>query len=342
SVGTVTMTRLQRLQHEGRLTVAQGLASPAGHARFIRMIQPLRPAAELECRALVLEESRPQSVDARVLRLVANGRVPLGEARALGAGPNHIARLEEEGWLQALAVQLERNPIDAYTFDQRPPLVLSPRQQAAADDIAAQPGRLHLLHGVTGSGKTEVYLDLVARVLAEGKGAIILVHEIALTPQAIRRFGERFGETLAVRHSALSAGEAYDQWYRIQRGDARLVLGSRSALFSPVQNLGLVVLDEEHEWSYKQVEPPPRYHARAAAEELCRLAGATLVLGSATPDVTTYQRSEAGAIVRHELAERVNPAGDGSTSAGSMPLISVIDMREELKNGNRTVFGFAL
>jgi len=342
AVGTVTMARLQRLQLGGHLTVAQGLASPSGKPRFTRMLEALRSAPELEAHASALEAARPQSIEARILRAAAGGNLPLGEARALGATPAHVRHLEEGGWLRATEVQVERNPVDAYTFGELPALVLSSDQQAAADAIAANPGRTHLLHGVTGSGKTEVYLDLVARVLAAGKGAIVLVPEIALTPQAIRRFGERFGETLAVRHSALSGGEAYDQWYRIQRGEARLVLGSRSALFSPVKDLGLVVLDEEHEWSYKQVEPQPRYHARAAAEQLRQLTGATLVLGSATPDVTTYQRSEAGSILRHELVERINPASDGSTATGTMPSISVIDMREELKNGNRTVFGFAL
>jgi len=342
AVGTVTLARLTRLQKEGHLTVAQGLTRPTGRPRMERKVEAQRPGAELEQEAARLEAKTARSIGARLLRALAGGPLTLADARALGADASHIRRLADDGWLRSADTRKERDPLDAYAFAERPELQLSSDQLAAATAIAGRPGEIHLLHGVTGSGKTEVYMDLAGRALAAGRGVIVLVPEIALTPQAIRRFGERFGETLAVRHSGLSAGEAYDQWWRIQRGDARLVLGSRSALFSPVAGLGLVVIDEEHEWSYKQSDPQPRYHARAAAETLCQLAAATLVLGSATPDITTYQRTRTGTIVRHPLDERVNPAADGSTSIGAMPRITIIDMREELKNGNRTVFGFAL
>jgi primosomal protein N' (replication factor Y) (superfamily II helicase) len=342
AVGPVTMQRLERLQKDGHLTVAQGLARPSGHARFERRVAPARGPAELMAGAEQLEQAAPRSIAARLLRALARGEVTLMQARGLGATAAHIRALEAEGWLRTSQERVERNPLEHWTFEQRPPLVLSPEQESVARDIALQPGKIHLIHGVTGSGKTEVYLDVVRRTLEAGRGVIILVPEIALTPQAIRRFGERFGETLTVLHSSLSTGELYDQWFRVQRGDARVVLGSRSAVFAPVANLGLIVMDEEHEWSYKQAEPQPRYHARDVAERLCRLTGATLVLGSATPDVLTYHRAVTGDATLHELRTRRAPVGDGSTTVGAMATATVVDMREELKSGNRSVFSFRL
>lgn len=343
AVGGVTLPRLQRLQADGHVTVAQGLARPTGRPRFERRVAAAQDAPALVAKAEAFEAANPRSVAARVLRLLAaEPDTTLAAVRALGAGGQHVEALASAGLVKAYEARVERNPIDAYAFAERPPLKLSPAQQATADAIWSDPSRPHLLHGVTGSGKTEVYLDLVRRALDEGGGAIVLVPEIALTPQAIRRYGERFGETLAVLHSSLSTGELFDQWYRIQRGEARVVVGSRSAVFAPVRDLRLVVMDEEHEWSYKQMDPQPRYHARDAAEELCRLAGATLVLGSATPDVVTYHRTEVGASTLHELSERLSPGADGATTTGALPHVSVVDMREELKIGNRSVFSFGL
>lgn len=335
SVGNLSLNRLQRLQRDGYLTVAQGLARPAGHARTERRLRLLRTPEEARQRA----QSEPaRSVIGRVLRLMADEpEILLGQAREAGAAPSHLHRLASEGWTEEFEAQVLRDPLAGRTFEPRPLPDLTPDQRAAADTIAAATGE-YLLHGVTGSGKTEVYLDLVAKTIAAGRAAIVLVPEISLTPQAIRRYGERFSETLTVFHSALSTGELFDQWYRVQRGEARLIVGSRSALFAPVPRLGLMVLDEEHEWSYKQHDPQPRYHAREAARELARLTGATLVLGSATPDIVTYHRTEIGLATRVELLERVQPAEDGSTSAGTMARISIVDMREELKLGNRGVF----
>ena len=342
SLGTVSMQTLERLQREGYLTVAQGLANPAARPRFERRVNLLRSATEALAEAELLQTKNPKSVSARVLLLLTKqSDVSLGAVRELGANSGHVDRLETGGWLRRYEHHVERNPLADYRFEARPPLVLSVDQQAAANRIAKRPGT-YLLHGVTGSGKTEVYLDLVRRALDEGKSAIILVPEISLTPQAIRRYGERFGETLAVIHSSLGGGELYDQWFRIQRGDARVVIGSRSAIFAPMQNLGLIVLDEEHEWTYKQADPQPRYHAREVAEQISVRSGATLVLGSATPDIVTYHRSEVGEIVRVELRDRLAPVGDGSTRLGQMATVVVVDMREELKAGNRSVFSFSL
>ncbi len=337
SVGNVSLTTLKRLQTHGHLTVAQGLARPTGRPRFERRIALSAKPLDAELHAKQLAGKRPNSVPARILaHLAVHPDCSLTEVRDLGATPAHLARLEEEGWLREYQHQLERDPLSEYRFAAKPPAQLSADQQAAAD--AAWAERMTLLHGVTGAGKTEVYLDLVGRALEGGGSAIVLVPEIALTPQAIRRYGERFGETLTVLHSQLSTGELFDQWFRIQRGEARLVVGSRSAVFAPAHNLALVVLDEEHEWSYKQADPQPRYHARDAAEKLCALTNARLVLGSATPDILTYHRSEVGVIRRIELKQRLSPAAGGGTTEGAMPTVQVVDMREELREGNRSVF----
>ena len=160
--------------------------------------------------------------------------------------------------------------------------------QAIGRHLAAQDGRTLLLYGVTGSGKTEVYLDAVARTRAQGQGALLLLPEIGLTAQVLDVFKSRFGtDDVAVLHSALSPGERHDEWRRIQSGDARIVLGARSAVFAPVQNLGLIILDEEHDGSYKQ-DTTPRYHARDVARRRAAQTGAVVVLGSATPSLESY------------------------------------------------------
>ncbi|HEV2251078.1 MAG TPA: primosomal protein N' [Candidatus Limnocylindria bacterium] len=209
-----------------------------------------------------------------------------------------------------------------------------PQAVAIAAVLAALgTGRGFLLHGVTGSGKTEVYLRLAAAVLARGEGAIVLVPEIALTAQVVARFVARFGERVALLHSALSAGERYDEWRRVLDGVADVVVGSRSALFAPIQRLGLIVVDEEQEPSYKQ-ESSPRYHAVDTARELGRLSGAAVVLGSATPRVVTYAAAAAGAMTLLPLPERVLEL--------PLPKTVVVDLRLELKANNRSTLSAAL
>ena len=195
-----------------------------------------------------------------------------------------------------------------------PPLTLFPMQADALariaetlDDPARQP-RTFLLHGVTGSGKTEVYLQAIQRVVEQGKQAIFLVPEIALTPQTVQRVNARFPGRAAVLHSGLSERQRFDQWWKIRDGDYDVVVGPRSALFAPTPNLGLIVIDEEHEWTYKQVEAQPFYHARTAALELARLTGAGVILGSATPDVESYYHARRGRYRLLELPYRIRQA----------------------------------
>ncbi len=252
-----------------------------------------------------------------------------------------------------------------------PPPTLTPNQQHAADAIRAamadarharlQPrrddalARSFLLHGVTGSGKTEVYLNAADDALAHGESVIALVPEIALAPQTVARFEARFPGRVAVRHSALRPAAAREQWRQLWTGERRIVVGPRSALFAPLRNLGLIILDEEHEWTYKQSEPHPRYHARDAAEHLAARSDAVLLLGSATPDITTMWRAQSGTHHLLELPTRVeSPPYAGGLSAqqtgGSaapppetpLPDVEIIDLRDELRRGNRSVFSRAL
>lgn len=207
---------------------------------------------------------------------------------------------------------------------------LTPDQTAALKAIEATNDRPILLHGVTASGKTEIYLHLAKAASNQGKQTILLVPEIALTPQLIGYFTAVFGKRVAVMHSQLSLGEREREWWRIHRGEADVVIGSRSAIFSPARQLGLIVIDEEHEWSYKQ-DQSPHYHARNVAFTLAELTGAKLVLGSATPDVETRYACDTEKIRRVELTQRVN-------RDGGMPQVTLVDMREELKKKNFGIF----
>jgi primosomal protein N' (replication factor Y) (superfamily II helicase) len=260
--------------------------------------------------------------------------------------------------------QVWRDPLQDQVFPPEiaPELTKEQQQvwQVVSTDLENPQGKPFLLQGVTGSGKTEIYLQAVAWILQQGRGAIVLVPEISLTAQTIRRFGARFGGTLAVLHSRLSAGERYDQWRRIRAGELRLVVGARSALFAPIPRLGLVVLDEEHEWSYKQ-DSTPRYHARDAAVRLAQICGATCLLGSATPALESAYRVERGEYIRLTLPNRIlgrcqdilplTAQLEGQTGvfhhvadlpqevlAAELPPVRVVDMRSELRAGNTSIF----
>ena len=213
---------------------------------------------------------------------------------------------------------------------------LTPHQQetleAVRDELNAGRGR-YLLYGVTGSGKTEVFIRMVRQTLALGRSAIILVPEIALTPQMVSWFRGRFGDVAAVLHSRLSAGERFDEWRRIRRGDAKVIIGARSAVFAPCEHLGLIVVDEEHETTYLS-DRHPRYDAREVAEWRCDREGAALVLASATPSILSFARARRGDLTLLEMPVRVNDR--------PMPVVELVDMRGELNGGNRSIFSALL
>ncbi len=248
--------------------------------------------------------------------------------------------LERLGLITWQTMEVRRSPLSSYEINLSLPLDLTDDQQTAFSSIKTaldkndKTSQVFLLHGVTGSGKTEIYLQSLAEALKHGKKGIVLVPEISLTPQTIERFAARFPGRVGVLHSRLTAGEQFDEWRRIQNGECDVVIGSRSALFAPQPNLGLIIIDEEHEWTYKQ-DSPPHYHARDAAIKLAELIGAVVVLGSATPDVETYFKAKNGEYKLLELPQR---AVHGST----MPQVEVVDMRAELKAGNRSLFSRSL
>ncbi|MDA1127283.1 MAG: primosomal protein N' [Chloroflexi bacterium] len=209
---------------------------------------------------------------------------------------------------------------------------------AVLDDPELQP-RSFLLHGVTGSGKTEIYLRAIEQVLSQGRQAIFLVPEISLTPQTLERVNAWFPGRVAVMHSRLTARQQFDQWWDIREGKYDVVVGPRSSLFAPLADLGLIVVDEEHEWTYKQIETHPLYHARAAALELGRIIGAPVLMGSATPGVETYYAATRG---RHTLLELPDRVSAGPDRVSRLAQVQVCDMRRELREGNRSIFSRAL
>ncbi len=251
--------------------------------------------------------------------------------------------LVSKGLVTLQRIVVRREPISYDGIVPSSPLRLTAAQEAAFKSIQA---RLHkpaedgaevfLLHGVTGSGKTEVYLQALAEAVRLGKRGIVLVPEIALTPQTIERFASRFPHKVAVLHSKLSLGEQFDEWQRIKDGEFDVVIGSRSAIFAPQPDLGLIVIDEEHEWTYKQ-DTSPRYHTRDVAIKLAELTGAVVILGSATPDVATFYHAQRGDYHLLRLPGRVTPR-DGSP----LPRVELVDLREELKAGNRSLFSRSL
>ncbi|MCR4435898.1 MAG: primosomal protein N' [Clostridiales bacterium] len=254
-------------------------------------------------------------------------------ARFSGVSPSVLNTLKKHGYIDFKNVEISRDPLKNKPIVQTQPLLPTPQQAYALDKIKGclDSGKFAeiLLHGVTGSGKTEVYLQLIQHCFDQGKHAIVLVPEISLTPQMIERFKGRFGDSVAVLHSRLSMGERYDQWRLIRDGKIKVAVGARSAVFAPFEKLGMIIIDEEHEGTYK-AEITPKYHARDVACQRCKNENAVLILGSATPSVETYYRAETGEIGFVEMTKRANHM--------VMPKIEIVDMKKELEEGNRSVF----
>ncbi len=344
--------------------VARGwaLAGPRVAPKQERIVSLLLDAAAVPAalRALARAPRQAAALSWLAEHAAGNAPVPLAEVcRHTGATPATLAALAQHGYVDLAAREVRRDPLAGMDLPHVPLPVLTPSQSAALVAIAGAlrqgESKVFLLHGVTGSGKGEVYLHALAETVRLGRQAIVLVPEIALTPQTIRRFAARFGGRVAVLHSRLSAGEHYDEWRRIREGEASVVIGSRSAVFAPLARLGLIVVDEEHEWSYKQTDRDPRYHAREAALALGALARAVVVLGSATPDVGTYYRAaERREFTLLELPERVEggraaagrPAtvghrGDEAASPPPtipLPGVQIVDLRAETSAGSAGVF----
>ena len=277
---------------------------------------------------------------AQVLRLLMEapgGEMPVEELRSrMGECRPMLAALEKMGFVRLEKRETLRSPYGAMErlAGQDPELTAQQREVLSRLLPAVEAGKgAFLLYGVTGSGKTEVFIRAVRRCAQLGKTAIVLVPEIALTPQMVMWFRSRFGEDAAVLHSRLSPGERYDEWRRIRRGDVRVVIGARSAIFAPLANLGLVIIDEEHEQSYI-ADNTPRYDARELARWRCEREGAALLLASATPSMRSFAMAGRGDLTLLEMLRRVNDR--------PLPTVHIVDMREELRQGNRSVFSGAL
>lgn len=279
-------------------------------------------------------ERKHQRAKARVLfALQTEEELPYELIRQkLHVAASTLQALERQGYLRIEKEAFYRNPVKAADRNETRP-VLNQAQRHIIEEVLADyrvgyPG-VYLVHGVTGSGKTEVYLGIIEEMIAMGKQAIMLIPEIALTYQTLLRFYKRFGDRVSVINSTLSAGEKYDQIERAKAGEIDVMIGPRSALFTPFANLGVIVVDEEHENSYKS-ESAPRYHARETAVEIASLCGASVVLGSATPSMEAYYRAVQGEYKLYEMKERPGNS--------VLPAVYTIDLRKELKEGNRSIF----
>lgn len=242
-----------------------------------------------------------------------------------GGSRSPVDTLAKQGFLKVAPIYIDRSPLSNEEYFPTKNKILNTEQLAAfkaiESSISQKQFKTHLIFGVTGSGKTEIYLQAIEKALALGRGSIMLVPEIALTGQTIERFRARFSEDIAILHHRLSQGERFDAWHKMQQGKAKIVIGARSAVFSPMPNLGLIIVDEEHESSYKQNEKAPCYHARDVAVMRGKLTSATVILGSATPSMESYNNATCAKYELHTLSQRAANA--------SLPQVKIIDMRKE-------------
>ncbi len=326
--GEETQRVLRALRKAGAVTCETEAKRKLGD-KMRRMVQLALSAQE----ALALTQPRQRSAPMQyeVVQLLSTaGKISAAElCYFTGASAATLRTMEKKGLLSFSEEEALRVPEPRKEEPAAGPVILNDEQQAALDAMvptlrSGKPGAV-LLQGVTGSGKTQVYLRLVREILQLGKQAIVLVPEIVLTPQMMRRFSSYFGERVAMLHSGLRLTERYDQWKRIRRGEVQVVLGTRSAIFAPLEHVGLIILDEEQESSY-QSENPPRYHTRDIAKFLCARHGALLVLGSATPSVETAWAAEQGRYTRLFLRRRYQNH--------PLPQVQIADLRQEIRRGN--------
>lgn len=328
---------LKDLRSKGLIDIRESFRQRVGQ-KTQRAVYPV--IDETEFRALYDEGQVKSVYQAKVMEFLLEEGLCFLQDLLLIPGVSHatIRALKKKEWVDYEEVEVERDPFEIqeaeasssppvptgeqkHVLDTLMPLLREPRLKEA------------LLLGVTGSGKTEVYLRLIEEAIRLGKTAIVLVPEISLTPQMTSRFTSRFGKRVAIQHSRLSLGERYDQWQKIRRGEVDVVIGARSAVFAPLANLGIIIVDEEHELTYKS-EQTPKYDARHVARARCNINGALLLLGSATPSIETYARAEAGSIGLLEMKTRANTK--------PLPQVCTVDMRLELDEGNKGMISRAL
>ena len=357
-------SRIRRLREKGAVET-NVIHKPKATMQETTVAQLALPTADIEAEIQQLKNENPDVHEnmspqrsgnrrhagdakrAEILQFLLDEEVPLATAdlmKRVNASTSLLRTLERHGFIHITRAQTVRNPLSFEPVAPTQPLRLNPAQTAAfaeiqktlashATGVTSDGGIKHpstfLLHGVTGSGKTEVYMQAMAEVLKTGKSVIVLVPEISLTPQTASRFVGRFGGRVALLHSRLSDGERYDQWHRVRKGEADIVIGPRSAIFAPVPELGMLIIDEEHSDSYKS-DTAPRYHAREVAQKRGDLANCLVLLGSATPSLESFHRARNERYQLLNLPDRVFDR--------KMPEVHIVDMRTELKKGNRTIF----
>ena len=335
----VLLPQLMALRKQQKVDIRYEVTT-RNKVKMVRFIQAAKEFEQLEEIRLGLRKGakKKEQLLYYLQRLGTEKVTAVKEMKELGFSTALLNEAAKNGWLTFIEKEAYRDPFANQTFEKTTALSLNAEQQVAVETILQsvqeQQSQTYLLEGITGSGKTEVYLQVIAEVLNQGKTAIMLVPEISLTPQMVQRFKSRFGEHVAVMHSGLSQGEKYDEWRKIERGEAEVVVGARSAIFAPIENIGVIIVDEEHEASYKQ-EETPRYHARDLAIWRSEYHHCPVVLGSATPSLESRARAQKNVYQRLRLTQRAN-------QAATLPTIDVVDMRQEVENGNVSSFSMSL
>lgn len=325
-------TQINALENAGVVRICQhdSISLKSKTVRFAALATD-----DAEAQRLVCEMQKKAPRQAKILEILcANERVATADLVYMAsASYNALSALEKKGAVEIFDAEVMRDPNIGRSVEIEEFKELTDEQKSVRDKVVSSMDNgereVFLLHGVTGSGKTEVYMHLIRHAIEKGKTAIVLVPEISLTPLMTRRFTARFGKRVAILHSALSLGERYDEWKRISRGEVDVVVGARSAIFAPLKNIGIIILDEEHEQTYKS-EMSPKYHARDVAFARAEQYGAAVVLASATPAVESYYKAKTGEYTLLEMKARFNEQ--------KLPTVYVVDMREELEKGNRSMF----
>lgn len=334
SLSKEQLTSMHKLLAQGALKINYQVQNRA-QAKRVLAFKPVKTAEEY---ATIRQQLRPNAhQQARLLTFLMQAEPTFVPQHLVveqaQISPATFKTAQANGWIERELVEEYRLPKLASPIKATQALSLNQQQKVAYDQVVAtldtKTSETFLLEGITGSGKTEIYLQVMAAALERGQTAMMLVPEITLTPQMVRRVKGRFGQTVAVLHSGLSDGERYDEWRRVKRGEAKVVVGARSAVFAPLTNIGVIIIDEEHDASYKQ-EDNPRYHARDVARWRADWHQATLVLGSATPSLESRARAQKGIYQLLRLTQRAQES--------SLPAVSVVDMRTTIKNGGDDLF----